>query len=433
MNIKFAHVSDCHLGGWRKDSLNKLGCQAFSQMVDTIIEEDADFLVISGDLYDVSNPTVDIVDFTTKELKRLHDKKITVYGIMGSHDFSPRGKSMVRPLISADFFKNVSKPIWLEDTEFPIRLELFEDEKTKVKLTGMRARKKGLELEDFQKLDVKFLEEESGEKIFLLHTMLSELKPVEYQNMESGPKSILPRNFLYYAGGHIHKTIPEELREGLYVITKDSALDKKVIYPGCLYPTNFLELEKQQYGGFCIVSGDIPNGDLEVKYVKLPIKEVIRLYVDGNSKSSVEVNDIVEQEITRGSFEDKIVLLRIEGSLSSGKSYDIQGNDIVQKLKDKGAYEVLINKTKLISETYEKISIDSGETNEEIEERLIHEHVQKTDILDFPKDKLKQKIHQLMSALGRDLRDGEKVKDYDREILEHFYTILEINLKEDER
>ena len=433
MNIKFAHVSDCHLGGWRKASLNKLGCQAFSQMVDAIIEEDADFLVISGDLYHVSNPTVDIVDFTTKELKRLHDKEIPVYGIMGSHDFSPRGKSMVRPLISADFFKNVSKPIWLEDTENPIRLELFEDEKTKVKLTGMRARKKGLELEDFQKLDVKFLEEESGEKIFLLHTLLSELKPVEYQNMESGPKSILPRNFLYYAGGHIHKTIPEELREGLYVITKDSALDKKVIYPGCLAPTNFLELEKQQYGGFCIVSGDIPNGDLEVKYVKLPIKEVIRLYVDGNSKSSVEVNDIIEQEITRGSFEDKIVLLRIEGSLSSGKSYDIQGNDIVQKLKDKGAYEVLINKTKLISETYEKISIDSGETNENIEERLIHEHVQKTDILDFPKDKLKQIIHQLMSALGRDLRDGEKVKDYDREILEHFYTILEIDLKEDER
>ena len=433
MNIKFAHVSDCHLGGWRKDSLNKLGCQAFSQMVDTIIEKDADFLVISGDLYDVSNPTVDIVDFTTKELKRLHDKGITVYGIMGSHDFSPRGRSMVRPLISADFFKNVSKPIWLEDTEYPIRLELFEDEKTKVKLTGMRARKKGLELEDFQKLDVKFLEEESGEKIFLLHTMLSELKPVEYQNMESGPKSILPGNFLYYAGGHIHKTIPEELREGIYVISKDSALEEKVIYPGCLAPTNFLELEKQQYGGFCIVSGEIPNGDLEVKYVKLPIKEVIRLYVDGNSKSSVEVNDIIEQEISRGSFEDKIVLLRIEGSLSSGKSYDIQGNDIVQKLKDKGAYEVLIKKNKLISETYEKISINSGETNENIEERLIHEHVQKTDILDFPKDKLKQKIHQLMTALGRDLRDGEKVKDYDRDILEHFYTILEIDLKEDER
>ena len=151
MHIKFAHVSDCHLGGWRKDTLNLLGCQAFSQMVDKIIEEEVDFVVISGDLYDVSNPTVEVVDLTTKELKRLHDKGIPVYGIMGSHDFSPSGKSMLRPLISAGFFKNVSKPIWMEDTDFPIRLELFEDEKTKIKLTGMRARKKGLELDDYQK------------------------------------------------------------------------------------------------------------------------------------------------------------------------------------------------------------------------------------------------------------------------------------------
>ena len=278
MKIKFAHVSDCHLGGWRKDSLNKVGCLAFSQMLDKIIEEMLDFVIISGDLYDVSNPKVEIVDFATKQLKRLHDNDIPVYGIMGSHDFSPSGKSMVRPLISAGFYKNVSQPIWGKNIEFPLRLQLFEDEKTKVKLTGMRGRKKALELDDYKKLDTAFLEEESGEKIFLLHTMLSELKPVEYQNMESGPKSILPRNFIYYAGGHIHKTIPQSLKKKLYVIKKDFTLDKKVVYPGCLSPTNFLELEKQQYGGFCIVSGELPDGDLEVRYIKLRIKEIVRLY-----------------------------------------------------------------------------------------------------------------------------------------------------------
>lgn len=432
MQIKFAHASDCHLGGWRKDELNRLNCQAFSQMVDKIIEENLDFVIISGDLYDVSNPKVEIVDFATKELRRLHDKGIPVYGIMGSHDFSPRGKSMLRPLISAGFFINVSKPIWTEDADYPLRLELFEDEKTKIKLTGIRARKKGLELEDYQKLDVEFLEKKSGLKIFLLHTMVSELKPLEYQNMESGPKSMLPRNFLYYAGGHIHQPIPEELREGLYIIKGESELDKKVVYPGCLAPTNFLELEKLQYGGFCIVSGEIPNGDLEVRYVKLPIKKVFRLFVDANSKSSVEVKEILEQEISRGSFDGKIVLVRIEGSLTSGNAYDIQANDIVQKLKDKGAYEVLVHKTKLTSEAYEKISIDPGENIENIEARLIHEHVQKTDILAFSKEKLEQKIHQLLSALGRDIKEGEKVKEYDQEIVESFYTILDVNFKEEE-
>ena len=428
MNVKFAHISDCHLGGWRKDTLNRLGCQAFSQMIAKLLEEEVDFVIISGDLYDVSNPKVEIVDFATRELKKLHDKKIPVYGIMGSHDFSPSGKSMLRPLISAGFFRNVSKPIWIDDTAQSLRLELFEDEKTKIKFAGMRARKKGLELEDYQKLDVKFLEKESGVKIFLLHTMLNELKPKEYQNMESGPKSILPQKFLYYAGGHIHKTIPEDLREKPYIIKKEFELEKKVVYPGCLAPTNFLELEKQQYGGFCIISGEIPDGDLEVKYIKLPIKEVIRLFIDANNKSTVEVKDIIDQEIARGSFEDKIVVVRIEGSLSSGKSYDIQANDIIEKLKQKGAYEVLVNKAKLTSEGYEKISIDPGETNEQIEARLIHEHIQKTDILNIPKGKLKQKINQLLSALGREQKEGEKVKDYDQEIFDAFYTIMELEV-----
>jgi exonuclease SbcD len=427
MKIKFAHVSDCHLGGWRKESLNKLGCQAFSRMVEKSIEEKVDFVVISGDLYDVSNPKVEIVDLATKELRKLHDSEIPVYGIMGSHDFSPSNKSMLRPLISADFFRNVSQPIWTEDTTHPLVLKFFEDEKTKIKLTGMRARKKGLELEDYQKLDIEALERESGPKIFLLHTMLNELKPKDYQNMESGPKSILPKNFLYYAGGHIHRTIPETLREKPCVIKSSLELDKKVIYPGCLAPTNFLELEKQQYGGFCIVSGDSLNGDLEVRYIKLPMKEVKQLYIKANNKTVAEVKDIIDQEITRGSFNDKIVVVRIEGGLSSGKSYDIQANEILEKLKHKGAYEVLVNKTKLTSEVYEKISIDPGETNEQIEMRLIHEHAQKTDILNVPKDKLKQKINQLMTALGREQREGEKVKDYDQEMLETFYTIMEIN------
>jgi len=420
MRIKFAHVSDCHLGGWRKESLTKLGCQAFNQMVD----------IVSGDLYDVSNPRVEIVDFATKQLKRLYDAEIPVYGIMGSHDFSPSGKSMLRPLISAGFFKNVSEPIWVDNKQHPLQLKIFEDKKTKVKFTGMRARKKGLEIDDFQKLDTIELEKESG-VIFLLHTLLNELKPKEYYNMESGPKSMLPQNCIYYAGGHIHKTIPEELREQPYIIKKNSELAKKVIYPGCLVPTNFLELERQQFGGFCIVSGEVPNGDLEANYIKLPMKEVKRVFIDADNRSVTEVKDIIDQEIARGSFEDVIVVVRIEGSLSTGKSFDIQANDIIEKLKQKGAYEVLVGKTKLVSDAYEKISIDPGETNEQIEARLIYEHTQKTDILHVPKKKLMQKIHQLMTDLGREQREGEKVKDYDLEMLEAFYTIMELSVEDE--
>lgn len=101
MKIKFAHLSDCHLGAWRKETLNEIGYTTFTQIIDRILGEQVDFVIISGDLYDVSNPKVDVIDIATRELRRLKDANIPVYGIMGSHDFSPSGKSMIRPLISA--------------------------------------------------------------------------------------------------------------------------------------------------------------------------------------------------------------------------------------------------------------------------------------------------------------------------------------------
>lgn len=432
MKIKIAHVADCHLGGWRRESLNKLGYEAFEQMIDLIIKENVDFLIISGDLYDVSNPKVDVVDIATKQLTRLKDNHIPVYGIMGSHDFSPSNKSMLRPLISARLFKNVSKPIWDTDEKYPLRLQFFEDEKTNIKITGMRARKRGVELEDYHQLHLKSLDSEPGTKIFVLHTMLNELKPKDYANMSSGPKSILPKNFLYYAGGHIHQPVPEKLRDGSYTIKCGDSLEKKVVYPGVLYPTNFRELEKLQYGGFCIVSGEIPGGDLEVRYISLPIKQIHTIFIDANNKSTSLVKEILEQEIARSDVEDKIVIVRIEGVLSSGRPSELNTTDIIDTIKAKDAYEVLINKNQLNSDEYEKIFIDSEETNEEIENRLINEHAQKIEIPQLPKEQLIKSIHQILASLGREKEEGEKVADYDEEMVDLFFDILNIKLEEED-
>ena len=432
MKIKFAHVSDCHLGAWRKETLNRIGYSAFELMIDKIIEEKVDFVIIAGDLYDVSNPKVDVVDLTTKHLKRLSDNNIPVYGIMGSHDFSPSDKSMLRPLMSAGLFKNVSIPEWDDEAEHPLRLRFEVDEKTKIKITGMRARKRSLELEDYSSLDVKFLEDESGTKIFILHTLLSELKPIEYEKMQSGPKSILPRGFLYYAGGHLHKTVPENLRDEIITITNDSELQKKVIYPGSLYPTDSRELETFQYGGFCIVSGDIPENNLKIEYIPLKIKDILRIYIDSSNKSISKVKEILEQEIARADCEDKIVVVRIEGELSAGKSKEIQANDVVEQIKEKGAYEVFVNKRQLINPEFQKVSIDVDKTNEQIEQELIFEHAQKTELHGLSKEKIANAIHQLIEALGEERKEGEAVKDYDVHVLKSFYNILEIQSEEDQ-
>jgi DNA repair exonuclease SbcCD nuclease subunit len=429
MQFKFAHLSDCHLGAWRKESLNEVGYNVFQEMVDRIIQQNVDFLLICGDLYDTSNPKVDVVDLATKELKRLADENIPVYGIMGSHDFSPSNKSMIRPLISAKLFTDVFQGDLTEDEQ--INLNFVEDPKTRIKLTGVRARKRGLELNDFRILNRKALEKKEGKKIFLLHTMLTELKPKEYKDMMSGPKSLLPRDFLYYAGGHIHQTIPRELRtQGEIKISPNMELNKKVIYPGCLSPRSFRELEKFHYGGYCLVKGNTKTGELTVKFEELKEKEVFPIHIDGTNKSVRKVKQLIEEEITTKDVQNKIITVRIKGKLAKGKSYEIKVNEIVKKLKDKGAFEVLVNKAKLTSHEYKAKKIKTGETTEEIEERTIKEHIENSKIGKFSTNEIAQKVHKLIEILGREPAPGTKKKDFKREYIDSFLEVMEINQKE---
>ena len=427
MFVKFAHLSDCHLGAWRNEILNQMGYDAFKQTINKILEEKVDFVIISGDLFDISNPKVDIVDLVVIELKKLQDKNIPVYGIMGSHDFSPSDNSMIRPLISAGLFIDLSKGENMDNNK--LKLQFFQDPKTNIKLTGLRARKRSLEIEDYKRLIRDNLENEKGVKIFVLHTMLSELKPIEFKDMESAPKSLLPQNFVYYAGGHLHKTVPEKLREEDQTLVVNE--NNNIIYPGSLYPTNFRELEKYQYGGFCIVSGDIDIesqiSNLKIKFIPIKPREILTLEIDCTNKTVIESLEHIEQKISVINAEDKIVTVRIKGSLASGKTYEIKTNEIREQLRNKGALEVLINKNALTSKEYTPISVVVGKTNEEIEETLIHEHAEKTSFKKISKKDMENKIHEILGVLGTDREEGTKVNVYNEELLQKFLGIFNLS------
>ena len=426
MKVKFAHISDVHLGAWRNERLNELGYIAFERAVNISIDENVDFVIISGDLYDVSNPKVEVIDLATKELKKLKDHEIPVYGIMGSHDFSPSNKSMIRPLITAGLYLDVSKGELTENDK--LKLDFYIDQKTKIKITGLRARKRSLEIEDYQKLDLENLEKETGIKIFVLHTLLSELKPIEFKDMQSTPKSLLPQGFDYYAGGHLHKTMPKKLRDAKTYFKVDDKT--KIIYPGVLAPINFRELEQYKFGGFCIILGDIEiksqKSELEVKYIPVKVKEVISIMIDCNNRSLSQVQDLLKEKINETNFDDKTVTIRIYGTLSSGRTYELKTNEIIQKIKEKGAYEVLINKSSLTSKEYTPISVVVGKTNEEIENTLIYEHAQKIKINNIDKKNVENKIHDLLSVIGKEREEGTKVKEYNKDLVNYFKIIFQL-------
>ena len=53
---KFAHITDCHLGAWRNPKLRDLNLKAFEQAISKCIAESVNFIVITGDFFDINIP-----------------------------------------------------------------------------------------------------------------------------------------------------------------------------------------------------------------------------------------------------------------------------------------------------------------------------------------------------------------------------------------
>lgn len=92
------HTADVHLGaplGWlgvrASDQRDQIG-QTFRSIIDLTIQEDADCLIIAGDLFDSNRPPASAVRFVLRELRRLGDSAETRAVILpGSHDHMGEG------------------------------------------------------------------------------------------------------------------------------------------------------------------------------------------------------------------------------------------------------------------------------------------------------------------------------------------------------
>ena len=69
--VKFAHIADVHLGGWKQQPLQDLNLQSFKMAIDSCINEKVEFVLIAGDLFDSAFPPIDILKETFAEFRRL--------------------------------------------------------------------------------------------------------------------------------------------------------------------------------------------------------------------------------------------------------------------------------------------------------------------------------------------------------------------------
>ena len=403
--MKFAHMADCHIGAWRDPKLKDLSIDAFVKAIRISIDHKVDFIIIAGDLFNTALPGIDNLKTAVKSLKELKEKNIAVYIIPGSHDFSPSGKTMIDVLEEAGLVINVVKG---HVQEGKLHLHFTQDEKTGVKITGMLGKRGILEKSYYEKLDHESLEKEQGKKIFIFHGPIRELMGAENSPMEAYDLSYMPKGFEYYAGGHVH--IIKEYSDSNY---------KKVVYPGPLFPASFSELEKLGCGGFFIYD----NG--RIIREEINIKNVFTVKIDAENKSPEEVEKTIYEKTAKKEFVNTIVLMRVSGKLKTGKTSDIHFKEITSDIYSQGAFFVMRNTNKLISEEFEEIKIDE-KTVDDVEDSLIKEHLQQIKVSGFTSEKEYAVTKELIHIFEQEKHEGEKVYEYDERVRKDADKLLDV-------
>lgn len=415
---KFAHIADCHIGSWREQKLKEMNLLAFENAIDKCIEEGVDFIIISGDLFHINIPEMSIVDRAVKKMREARKKEIPIYLIYGSHDYSPNSSSVIDILHSAGLFKKVSRIKTVGDK---LELEFIQDQKTGAKITGISGRAMGLERKYFETLDRQSQQKESGFKIFVFHTAMKEMMPQFLSEMNAVPLSHLPPDMDYYAGGHVHEKIVSKV-DGKYIV-----------YPGPLFGWNFTDLERMATGkdrGFYIVEFDKEVTNL--KYIKINVCDIIYKIIDADDKTAKEVEESLNEVTEELDAEGKIVLLKIKGTVSSGKVSDINFAKIRDSLLGRGAVVVNINRYGLSSKEHEQVIV-SGENKEEIEDKLLKENINTVKI-DNPELKEEKGIvlaKRLLHEMRNECKESETKRDYEKRITDSALKIFNVEASDE--
>ncbi len=342
--MKFAHIADAHLGAFSKNpKLKELNLKAFEIAIQKSIEEQVDFIIIAGDLFHNPIPDMEIVRRAVEILKNAVDGGIRIYAIYGSHDFSAGSTALLDVLSSTGLFKKV---VNYEVYDGKLRILPVEDP-TGVNILGVSGLSSAQEVEYFEHIDRDYLERIEHPKIFVFHTTISELKPSYIPDRYALPKSLLPQNFDYYAGGHLHERIESDLN------------GSPLIYPGALFGATYNDLDILKERGFYIVE------DFKPRFVPVEVCKFYKRIIKADGYSAEELNKRL-LELSKEDYNGQVVILKVKGELRAGKVGEIDFHSIRENIR-KTAIDVLLNTYSLRTKERERVNV-VAESKEEIEE-----------------------------------------------------------------
>ena len=400
----FAHFADIHLGFQKTGPLQALEMDVFERAMDECVSRDVDFVLICGDLFHVNIPEMRVQKLAMKKFRDMHEAGIPVYAVYGSHDFSPVNNSAIDLLESAGYLIKATNASYRDDL---IHLDFLEDEKTGAKLAGLSGLKAGRDAEHYQMLDRPSLESELGFKIFMFHGAISEMMG-DIRDDNNMPISYLPAGFHYYAGGHLH-TFRRDTFPGY----------ANVVYPGTLFAGYHSDMETSARGerrGFAIVDFD-DDGVNSVDLADISSCDYELAEIDAEGKPAESVSLDLDRIMGGLNPSGKVVILKIAGEMSSGRTTDIDLAGARKRVGEQGALEVLIDRNGLTSKEY-KIRGESAGTRDEIELRTFEGNIgqvriKRPNLTGVGGVRL---AGSLLSVLRQPRPENEKTKDYEHRI-----------------
>ncbi len=288
--VRFLHTADIHLDsplrglsayeGAPVDLLRTATRRAFSQLVDMAIEEDVDFVVIAGDLYDGDWRDYNTGLFFVQEMGRLNQAEIPVFLVYGNHDAeSEITKQLTLPKNVKSFSAKKPETHRLEEIDVALHGQSFRSAATT------------------ENLAVGYPDPVTGcLNIGVLHTALeghaahATYAPCSLAELQS-------KGYDYWALGHVHE----------FAIHSE---DPWVVFPGNLQGRHIRELGPR---GAVMVSADSDGISLERVFV-----DVVRwFHVEVDVSEAQTIDDVVTlvgkrfDEVVAGEAEDVTIVARV--------------------------------------------------------------------------------------------------------------------------
>ena len=334
----FSHISDTHLG------LQQYGLEereqdiydSFNQAIDISIKDHVDFVIFAGDIFHTPNPSGTAILQMANALKRLKENSIDSFFILGEHDIS-RMRATPVPYVyhNLQFSKYVGsgKPVYHKD----------------VMIAGFdKIRKNELQPfeEKFREIDI-LAKQHNGHKILVLHQGITEI------NQFAGElnSSDLPRNFTYYAMGHLHDKSVKQFDQ----------LGGPLAYTGSTEMTTSEGIKETEKGFFEV---DISSQEAKPNWIKLDTRPQFSTKIESEDLDA-SISAILEKI---SAFDKKpIVEIKIIGKDIERDVVQTKISQIIPKtlycswkmLQSEDASLVLLNRPALIDEELFKLAVNA--------------------------------------------------------------------------